>query len=335
MEGIEVDTRLKPMDALVNLFSSRSYHIERFYNRSFEKRLIEILGEAEYDIIQLESIFCAPYLDAIREHSKAKVVVRAHNIEFKIWEQLALQEGNPIKSWYLRLLSKRLKRYEISVLQQVDAIVPITPEDKQGLELLGVTKPMEVIPIGIDVSEVNAVPLKTDKLRIYHLGAMDWKPNVLAMEWFLTNVWKEISSSNHNVSLSIAGRQMPESLLTQSKGNLSVYGEVSDLNAFLSDKNVAVVPLFAGSGMRVKIVEAMAHGKVVVTTRLGATGIPFENRKNLLIADSQDEFVEILTSLSADLKRILTIGNEARKLAELEFDLKKLSSKLTYFYANL
>jgi glycosyltransferase involved in cell wall biosynthesis len=128
---------------------------------------------------------------------------------------------------------------------------------------------------------------------------------------------------------------MPESLLSRSKGNLSIRGEVTDLEDFLSDKHVAVVPLFAGSGMRVKIVEALYYGKVVITTQLGATGIPYTNGKNILIADTANEFIEAVNKLSQNLELIRSIGIEARRLVEQEFDLKKLSSKLTYFYANI
>lgn len=335
MEAVEIDTRIKPIDAILNLFSSDSYNIERFFSQEFENRLVEILKASQFDIIHLESIFCTPYLNAIRLHSKAKVVVRTHNIEFKIWEQLAIQEPNPIKRWYLKLLALRLKEYEMDVLKKVDGIVAITKDDASDFKRLGISVPFEIIPIGIDVHSIQLTPLQTDNLHLYHLGAMDWMPNVEAIRWFVLEVWWLIHQELPNVKCHLAGRKMPDFLKVLSSENLTISGEVDLVEQFLSEQNVAIVPLLSGSGMRVKIVEALAYGKVVITTPLGVTGIPYENGKNVLIACFPYEFLEHLEMLARNPNRIAEIGSEARKLAQEEFDLKKLSSKLTYFYANL
>lgn len=335
MEAVKMDTRLKPFEALSNLFSSSSYNIERFFSEDFEKRLKEIFQKDAFDIIHLESIFCTPYLDVIRAHSKAKIVVRAHNIEFRIWEQLAEQEANPFKKWYLNLLASRLKKYEVGILKKVDGIVAITRDDAKGFKELGISVPIEVVPIGMNVNELEAKPLRSDSIHLYHLGAMDWLPNVEGINWFVNDIWPKITEEFPDVKCWLAGREMPASLLSRSSGNLQIEGAVSSVSEFISDKNVAVIPLLSGSGLRVKIVEALAYGKVVITTSLGATGIPYENGKNILIANTPDEFVKQIRTLKESPELITSIGNEARKLAEREFDLKNLSSKLTYFYANL
>ena len=335
LEAVEIDTRIKLLDAFLNLFSSNSYHIQRFYSQEFALRITQILEEAEFDIIHLESIFCTPYLDVIRSNSKAKVVLRAHNIEFEIWQQLAQQERNPLKAWYLNLLASRLKTYETKVLTQVDAIVPITNEDKLEMTKRGVQVPMSVIPIGIDVEHIKLKPLQSESLRLYHLGAMDWQPNIEGVTWFLDNVWPLIEAQFPSVSCFLAGRKMPASLLSRSSKKLQVDGEVPSASEFISNKNIAIIPLLSGSGMRVKIVEALAFGKVVITTSLGATGIPYQDGKNMFIANTPAEFAAKIGLLHANPSLIPTIGLEARKLAEAEFDLKNLSSKLTYFYANL
>ena len=335
MEAIEVDTRIKPFDAFLNLFSSESYHIQRFYGKDFELRLTEILDENEFDIIHLESIFCTPYLSVIRSKTKAKVVLRAHNIEFEIWTQLANQEINQLKKWYLTLLAKRLKSYEAKVLNQVDAIVPITNQDKVEMTNLGVSVPMEVIPIGLDLTKIKNTPLQTETLRLYHLGAMDWQPNAEGIAWFLDEVWPLLNSKFSAISCSLAGRKMPPFLLSRSNGNLGIEGEISNVSEFIGNKNIAVIPLLSGSGMRVKIVEALAFGKVVITTSLGATGIPFDDGVNILIANTPTEFADKISMLEAKPSLITEIGAKGRKLAETVFDLKSLSSKLTYFYSNL
>ena len=334
VESVFIDTSIKPFAALQNLFGSSSYNVERFVSKDFEEKLKQTLRESEFDIIQLESIFCTPYLDVLRENSTAKVVVRTHNVEYKIWELLAKNEQNPLKKWYLGLLAKRLKNYEISVLKKVDGILAITQQDQKDFKALGIETLSEVIPIGTDVQKIEAAELD-ESLSIYHLGAMDWAPNVEGVEWFLNKVWPVVSKENPEATAHFAGRKMPSSLISRSTDKLQIEGEVADSSDFISGKNIAVIPILSGSGMRVKIIEALAHGKVVVTTTLGATGINYTDGVNLIIANTPREFAEKLASLRDDRSLIAQIGNEARLLAEREYNLQTLSSKLTYFYGKL
>ncbi|MFM1874758.1 MAG: hypothetical protein RL266_495, partial [Bacteroidota bacterium] len=243
MEAVEMDTRIKPLDAFLNLFSSRSYNIERFFSQEFDKKLTEILKNDEFDIIHLESIFCTPYLNTIRAHSKAKIIVRAHNIEFRIWDQLATQEANPLKKWYLNLLASRLKNYEVDILNKVDGIVAITKDDAEGLKHLRICVPIEIVPIGIDVAEIEIKPLRSESIHLYHLGAMDWLPNVEGINWFVNEIWPKITAEFPGLKCSLAGREMPASLLSRSSGNLRIEGAVLSVSEFISDKNIAVIPL--------------------------------------------------------------------------------------------
>ena len=110
------DTSIKISSALSNLFSNKSYNIERFISKEFEVLLTQFLTENKYDIVQMESLFVAPYLGLIRKMSDAKIVLRAHNVEFEIWHRRYLACKNPLKKSYLKLLSRRLKRYEINLL---------------------------------------------------------------------------------------------------------------------------------------------------------------------------------------------------------------------------
>lgn len=335
MEAVSIDTRIKPFKVLLNLFSSSSYNIDRFHSKSFESRLSQILKSDHYDIIHLESIFCTPYLALIRSLSNAKVVVRSHNVEFTIWKQLYYQEGEPFKKWYLNFLSSRLREYEIDVLNKVDGIISISTEDSVQFQELNIDTPITTIPIGMDVSKIPINQINTETFHLYHLGAMDWGPNSEGISWFIKEVWPKVSQTFPKVKCTIAGRKMSNRLLELSEGNLIVLGEVPSASEFQEDKNIAIVPLLTASGMRVKIIEALALGKVVVSTSVGASGIPYEDGLNLLIADTPFDFVQAIASLSLDAEKMNQISNEARKLAEQEFDLENLSSKLTYFYANL
>lgn len=115
--------------ALLNLFSPKSYFVSRFYFKKFEDKLIDLLKTQQFDLIQLEGLFMAVYINTIKKHSKAKITLRAHNVEHFIWDRHIQNENSWLKKTYLSLQNKRLKRFEIDVLSKVDAVVPITETD--------------------------------------------------------------------------------------------------------------------------------------------------------------------------------------------------------------
>lgn len=330
-----IDTSIKPLDAFVNLFSNKSYNISRFYSLDFEEALIELLQSKEYDIIHLETLWVTPYVDVIRKYSKAKIVLRSQNIEFMIWERLAEDTQNPIKKMYLKLLAKRLKTYEYDVLNKFDAIATITELDTVVYKKMGCTLPIIHVPFGIDLEKYKIDVSNLEKPSVFHIGAMDWRPNADGIDWFLKSIWLKVQSKNLAIKLYLAGRNMPEWLLQFKMENVVVLGEVTDSHEFINSKSIMIVPLTSGGGMRVKIIEGMAFGKTIISTSIGAEGIEYENGKNILIADTEKEFEETILKCLHDQKFSDTIGKNARTLAETKYDNQLICNKLSDFYKNL
>ena len=128
LHQVYLDNRPTVLSAIINLFSNQSYHISRFITKDFEEKLVSLLKSNSFDIIQVDYLVMAAYIDVIRKHSNAKVVLRAHNVEYRIWKRLAEIEANILKRKYLFILAKRLQDFETSVLSKVDAIVALTEE---------------------------------------------------------------------------------------------------------------------------------------------------------------------------------------------------------------
>lgn len=330
VDAVHVNTEMRPFAALQNLFSSRSYNLQRFMSPAVTERLVQTLKRNTFDVIHLESLYCAQYIPLLRKWSRARIVVRTHNVEYRIWQQLARHERNPLKQWYLNLLSERLKQHEPSILKQADGLIHITKEDDATFREMGVTVPSTALPIGLDLQQTMVQPAA--ELALYHLGAMDWQPNVEGVEWFVNEAWPLIHSRHPKLRCFLAGRHMPKHLLEASTERLVVRGEVSDAASFMQQANIAIIPLFSGSGLRVKIVEAMAHGKTVITTELGGTGIPYTAGTDLLIADSAQAFADRIDMLIDRPEKVSQIGRAARQLAERHFDQLHISSELDYFY---
>lgn len=338
-EAIEIDLSIHKLDAFMALMCGESYHVKRFISRRFEQRLIEILEEEEFDLIHIESIFLTPYLPAIHKYSEAKVVLRAHNVEHQIWRRIADQTPNPFKRWYLKKLALALRMYELEHLNKYDGIACITKEDAdyfrttpspEGHKL---KRPIIVLPFGIEVPQTEEVPVKEASL--YHLGAMDWMPNEESVRWFLDNVWHRLHQELPQTHLYLAGRKMPSDLLTAHIDGVTIEGEVPDANAFVADKQINVVPLHSGSGLRIKIIEAMAMGKVVITTTVGAQGIEYTDGVQLLIANTPDEFVQQIRRCLEDEDLRNQISTNARLLVQQRYSRKPLAQELISFYNTL
>ena len=148
IELIDVDLRVRPLMAFLNLFTRKSYHVERFISKDFKNRLSELLEKEHFDVVQLEMLYMAPYVDTIREHSKAMIVLRAHNVEHKIWERIAKETKFFLKRLYIKHLANTLKDYELSAWETVDGVAAITRKDAAFFRKY-CSKPVIDIPYGV------------------------------------------------------------------------------------------------------------------------------------------------------------------------------------------
>ncbi|MDP4280781.1 MAG: glycosyltransferase, partial [Bacteroidota bacterium] len=189
---IPVDLSLKAKDAFLNLFSSQSYHVQRFISQDFRKNLEDILKKESFDVVQFEMIYMAPYLDSVRKYSSAKTVLRTHNIEHLIWERVAAHTRQPFKKIYLKYLAEKLKRYECSVIREFDGIAAITEKDaKYFREISGdaaFSEKITSIPFGIDFEQFPESSVLHEFPSLFSLGSMDWIPNLEGISWFLEKV---------------------------------------------------------------------------------------------------------------------------------------------------
>jgi polysaccharide biosynthesis protein PslH len=332
---IEHDTDVNVFGAVFNLFSSQSYFVSRFYFKEFEKQIIKKLNATKFDIIQIEGVFMGVYLDVIRKYSTAKVVLRAHNVEFLIWERHLKSEYSLFRKKYLTLQTARLKNYEIGILNKVDAVVSITEVDKTIFSEL-TNKPVSVCITGLNLASYrrNGETITRSK-SVFYFASMDWMPNQQAVDWFLANCWEKIAAEVPDATFVVAGKNMPERYRKINARNVRIVPEVNDGKEFYHQHDILVVPLLSGSGLRIKIIEGMAYGKAIVSTSVGAEGIPIENGKNILIADKADDFANAVIKVLKDQELKARLEREALLLSEREFDNKCVVSELIGFYKAL
>ena len=330
---VEVPASINWLEATLNLlFSNLPYNAQRFISDEFSFELVKLLTEKSFDVIQLEGLYLCPYIPVIRKYSEALIAYRAHNIEYEIWERTAtLSKG--LRSKYLKNLSKRIKRFEVSYLNSYDLLVPITDRDGLILDKLGNNKPRHTSQTGIDFASLVPTARKLEFPSLFHIGALDWAPNQEGLIWFFSNCWPKIHSQNPELKFYLAGRNAPDwfERLIKLEG-VEYLGEINDAYDFINSKAVMVVPLFSGSGMRIKIIEGMALGKPIVTTDIGTEGIPTENGKNILIANDADRFTDAITELINDRDLSNRIGKSAIGFIQEKFDNLVQAEALIEFY---
>ena len=329
-EAVYVDLGIHVLDAAVAMLCGESYHVKRFISKDFAAKLASVLQEEEYDVVHIESVFLTPYVPIVRKYSKAKVVLRAHNVEHLIWKRVAQSEKNPLKRWYLKHLSLTLGAYEREHINDYDSVVCITDTDAEFFRKNGCRKPISAIPFSVNPEPLEHV--QEEPCSLFHLGSMDWMPNLEGVKWFLDAVWPLVHKELPQVHLYLAGRRMPEELMHLQMEGVSVVGEVPDAMYFIGSKQINIVPLLSGSGIRVKIIEAMSASKAVISTTIGAEGISYTDGKDLLIADTPEQFVEQIRRCVENPDFCTEVGRNAYNLIVEEYGTKQLTQKLIKSY---
>ena len=213
VESVSVDNKIRPLAAMTNLIKKRSYHISRFESPDFASKLKDLLSRKTYDVIQLETLYLTPYIPIIRRYSNAAISMRAHNIEHEIWERISENTRSFPKKWYLGLLSRQLKDFEIEHLNEYDLLIAITERDLKRFKELGYRNGMVATPVGIDLNRYRSImPQETDHFRLSFIGSLDWMPNQDGLTWFLQNVWPAYAGMDEVISLHVAGRNTPKAL---------------------------------------------------------------------------------------------------------------------------
>ena len=380
VDAIDIDTS---GPSLRSLHRGTPLLVARFYSRPFARRLRDLLHEEDFDIVQIESPFLLPYLPVIRAASRAAVVLRSLNVEFRIWEQMAARAKSPLRKIIAATVARSLRQYEIRHLNRCDAIVPITEDDARDFRALGCTRPIHVLPGGVEVeenwdgvdaeaygvdAEADGVDAETDGVdaamdasgraraachservgrRVGEespshvdsrscalagfLGSLDYRPNQEAAIWIAEELQPLLKAEVH-----IAGSNAPEWLrnrLTDSE--VAFDGKVPDAAAFIRSMCVMIAPLLSGGGMRIKILEAMACGRPVVSTTLGAAGIDVRHGENILLADDPGSFAGAIAELLRDHARAAAIGEAGRRLVASRYSTSVLASGLLAFYEEL
>ena len=326
-EHIAIDTNPNSKELVKALWKKNNHIVNRFKSDEFAHLISEHLELNEYDLVIFESTFTALYIDIVKKKSKAIVMMRSHNVEFQLWEDRVYTEKNALIRFLLKASVQQLKDFELNELKKFDVVATISMNDKAYFNsYFGLQKTI-YIPFGISLPDETVEDDDNDN-KIIFLGALDWEPNLIGLKWFLDEVWPLISQRNNQLKFHIGGRNASPEFEKSLPEGVIYEGEVPDAHSFILGGKLMVVPLFEASGIRIKIIEGLALGQVIATTTKGAQGIPAQNGKDIIIADTPKQMAREIVENMRSPNTLKSISKNGRVLAENNFDVTNTQKAL-------
>lgn len=309
-----------------NLFSPYPYSVDKHYSQEFQSALDVLTSEEKWDLLQCE---WTPYMRFVSPKVKCPTLVATHNVECQIWDRRAEHGGNPLAASFFRNQAAKMRRFEIDAVKRADAVTAVTAADAETMRQWG-ARNVTIIPNGADLESYNPAPENEEPDQILSVSSLDWFPNQDALEYFAGAILPEIIRTNPKAVLTIVGRRPAEAFLEklQNIPGVKFLGEVPDVRPYLESASVVIVPLRIGGGSRLKILEALAAGKAVVSTTIGAEGLELTNGKDLVIADEPRTFAMAVLELLKNPAKRRALGESGRQTVIAKYDWNEITQRL-------
>ena len=296
------------------LFSISPYSVARFRSAVMRASIDRWLNSGAIDAIISDTIY--PLVN-VPAKCPVPVIVNCHNAEHLILQRYLTFERNLLRRGYAWMESHKLQSFEEKFCSRASLLLVCSDYDKAVMQKLCPAVPVSVVPNTVDVDQYSA-STDGDAQTVLYTGGMDWFPNRDAVEFLVTSILPELRQAHPQVKVVVAGRPGPEKFHRWLAGipNIEFRGPVADMSVEIARATVCVVPLRIGSGTRLKILEAGAAGKPIISTRVGAEGLSFQEGTEILLADEPLDFAAALNSLLKDPGRRKSMGQAARRKVE-------------------
>jgi len=326
------EKRRLQMRSLLSLHSFEHLQVKR--RADFQAQIDQQLAEQSYDVVQVEFANMASYRFT-RQQKKPLLVLDEHNIEYDLQRRTAGSADGASRKLYNSLNWRKLGWEEKAAWRRFDGVLLTSQRDAGLLSGVSPTTTTAVIPNGVNVEQFQPSSFDTAPDQLLFFGANNYFPNHDALLYFIDEILPKVVAARPNVKLSIVGPGAQPALLARQSRHVEVVGFVDDVMPHLERASAVVVPLRIGGGTRLKIVEAMAKSKAIVSTRIGAEGLDVSHEHDVLLADSPDDFAQQILRVLADPKLAQKLGQNARTLAEERYAWTAVVRQLVQFYEQL
>ncbi len=320
--------KYKRMAQICSIFSSRSYFFMSGYSRQMQKKIIELMSTRDFDVVHTEFPFMSQYHfpgDAIR-------VLDAHNVEYENFRRMALKHRSLLRKWFYHMEYRKVYREEVAMFRKQDILMATSKEDIAIIKRDVDDVPAYVIPNGVDTSFFSPHDWQPEQYSLVFTGMMGYTPNDDGMLWFLDEIFPLVLKELPNTKINIVGNQPSDELRRHQSENVIVTGFVDDVRPYVWNSSVFVVPLRMGSGTRLKVVEALAMNKPVVSTSIGCEGIEVEHGNTILIHDDPSEFAGAVVDLLKNRELCLRLVEKGYKLVTSVYDWTVIGDRMLEVY---
>jgi sugar transferase (PEP-CTERM/EpsH1 system associated) len=309
------------LDAAKYLVDAVPYGVAKYRSDAFRTTLERLLRDRRFDAIVCD--FLVPVVN-LPDPLPCPAILFTHNVEAEIWRRHAQNAGNPVARFLLAQQWKRMLRFEKDALARFDLALAVSNADRDTFQRLypdALQTPAHVVQTGVDTSYFVPSPAPERRAHLVFTGSMDWLPNEDGMQYFVREILPRIRQVEPDATLSIIGRAPTPAVrrLADAPG-VEVTGRVDDVRPHIAAGAVYVVPLRIGGGTRLKIFEAMAMGKAVVSTTVGAEGLPVTSGRNIVVADEPARFAQAVVHMIRDVDARRQIEAEARRIVVERYD---------------
>lgn len=298
---------------LRRVFQSAPFAVSKFTHPEVKRVVATSLREKKFDVVVCD--FLAASLN-FPDVLATPTVLFQHNVESALWRRRASTESNTAKRLVYQIEANKMARYERAALHKFHHVIAVSEHDRQQMIAMSAGSGITVVPTGVDIQKYAVVaPAKADPPRIIFTGSMDWEPNIDAVVYFCRNVFPRVRAEFPSAVFQIVGRTPHARVKQLASDSVEVTGTVPSVAEYLRDATLVVVPLRIGGGTRLKIFEAMAMGKAVISTSIGAEGLDVQSGRDLILVDDAAAFAEAIVLLLRDGRLRRQYEDAATKLA--------------------
>lgn len=316
----------------ISLFTNKPFTIAKFYSSRMKQKIRVALSNNKFDLIHCSHLHMAQYVENVKNIPK---ILDEHNIESFVIKRYLKEQRNLIKKIFVFFLQYlKLVGYESRIAQKFDHCFVVSEVDKKNLESIAPSASLSVVSNGVDLNRYKPQETDAQPNSLIYTAVMDWFPNEDAMVYFYDKIWPFVKKEIKDVHLCIVGRNPSNKIVSLSRRgeNIMVTGYVEDVRPYIAKSSVYIVPLRIGGGSRLKILEAMAMGKPVVSTSIGCEGLDVADNESILIANLPEEFSAKTAMLLRDSELRNKLGTNARKLVEDKYSWDIIGKRLNKIY---
>ena len=313
------------VELFLNLVSPHAYAIKKYESRAMRREIVERDRQSSFDLLVCD--FLAPAVNVPAELTTPAVLFQ-HNVEAMIWKRHYEVQTNAAKKSYLFRQWQKMHAFEAKACPEFDCVIAVSREDRELMEQEYGLKEVYDVPTGVDTEFFRPSGKRERRAEnLVFTGSMDWLPNEDAIRYFTEQILPRVKQEVPGVTLTVVGRNPYPGLLELSKRDPAVIvtGRVDDVRPYMEEAAVYIVPLRIGGGTRLKIYEAMAMEKPIVSTSIGAEGLPVENGQEIVLADTPETFADAVVKLIKQPKLADEIGQRAAAKVRQNFGWDKVA----------